>query len=149
MNPNHYLAVAIRYLFAHRPGWPAHGRHRQDAGVSALIDRVARGLGRQLFEVPVGFKWFVEGLDRGALGFGGEESAGASFLRKDGTVWTTDKDGLCWRCWRRRSPHARARIRASTTARSSRPSASRSTRASTRRRRRRRRRGSSSCRPPT
>jgi phosphoglucomutase len=94
MNPNHYLAVAIWYLFQHRNGW------RKDAAVgktlvsSSLIDRVADLLGRKLIEVPVGFKWFVDGLLDGSLGFGGEESAGASFLRKDGTVWTTDKDGF-------------------------------------------------------
>jgi phosphoglucomutase len=94
MNPNHYLAVAIWYLFQNRPGW------RTDAGVgktlvsSSMIDRVAVSLGRKLNEVPVGFKWFVDGLLDGSFGFGGEESAGASFLRKDGTVWTTDKDGI-------------------------------------------------------
>jgi phosphoglucomutase len=94
MNPNHYLAVAIWYLYQHRPGW------RPDAAVgktlvsSSMIDRVAAHLGRQLAEVPVGFKWFVDGLVDGSFGFGGEESAGASFLRQDGTVWTTDKDGL-------------------------------------------------------
>lgn len=94
MNPNHYLAVAIWYLFQNRPGW------RPDAAVgktlvsSSMIDRVAAHLGRRLNEVPVGFKWFVDGLIDGSFGFGGEESAGASFLRKDGTVWTTDKDGL-------------------------------------------------------
>ncbi|MCP5155940.1 MAG: alpha-D-glucose phosphate-specific phosphoglucomutase [Ectothiorhodospiraceae bacterium] len=94
MNPNHYLAVAVSYLFANRPGW------RSDAGVgktvvsSAIIDRVAADLGRPLVEVPVGFKWFVEGLRSGRLGFGGEESAGASFVRRDGSVWTTDKDGI-------------------------------------------------------
>ena len=94
MNPNHYLATAIHYLFGARDGW------RKDAGIgktlvsSSLIDRVAAGLGRRLVEVPVGFKWFVPGLLSGDLGFGGEESAGASFLRRDGTVWTTDKDGL-------------------------------------------------------
>ncbi len=94
MNPNHYLAVSIAYLFAHRPGW------RADAGIgktlvsSSLIDRVAARLSRRLVEVPVGFKWFVPGLLDGALGFGGEESAGASFLRRDGTVWSTDKDGI-------------------------------------------------------
>ena len=92
--PNHYLAVAIFYLFQHRPQW------RQDAAVgktvvsSQMIDRITATLGRQLYEVPVGFKWFVDGLRTGVLGFGGEESAGASFLRRDGTVWTTDKDGL-------------------------------------------------------
>jgi phosphoglucomutase len=94
MNPNHYLAVSIAYLFAHRRGW------KSDAGIgktlvsSSLIDRVATTLKRKLVEVPVGFKWFVSGLLDGSLGFGGEESAGASFLRKDGTVWSTDKDGI-------------------------------------------------------
>ncbi|MFI6789021.1 phosphoglucomutase (alpha-D-glucose-1,6-bisphosphate-dependent) [Nonomuraea sp. NPDC050383] len=94
LNPNHYLAVAISYLYAHRDGWP------QGAGVgktmvsSSIIDRVAESLGRRLYEVPVGFKWFVPGLLDGSLGFGGEESAGASFLRRDGSVWTTDKDGI-------------------------------------------------------
>jgi phosphoglucomutase len=94
MNPNHYLAVAIRYLFSHRPGWPASTAVGKTLVSSALIDRVAAGLGRQLLEVPVGFKWFVDGLLAGTLGFGGEESAGASFLRRDGSVWTTDKDGI-------------------------------------------------------
>ncbi|WP_225834336.1 phosphoglucomutase (alpha-D-glucose-1,6-bisphosphate-dependent) [Streptomyces sp. NK08204] len=94
MNPNHYLAVAVSYLYRHREQWPA------DAGVgktlvsSTMIDRVAADLDRRLVEVPVGFKWFVDGLVSGALGFGGEESAGASFLRRDGSVWTTDKDGI-------------------------------------------------------
>ena len=92
--PNHYLSAAVSYLFQHRPRW------RPDAGVgktvvsSAMIDRVTRKLGRPLYETPVGFKWFVDGLLDGSLGFGGEESAGASFLRLDGTVWTTDKDGI-------------------------------------------------------
>lgn len=94
MNPNHYLAVAIQYLFSTRSEW------RKDAAVgktlvsSSMIDRVAKSLGRELKEVPVGFKWFVDGLVDGSYGFGGEESAGASFLRKDGTVWSTDKDGM-------------------------------------------------------
>ncbi len=94
MNPNHYLAAAISYLFTHRPGW------RKDAAIgktvvsSSVIDRVAAKVGRALVEVPVGFKWFVPGLLDGSLGFGGEESAGASCLRRDGTVWTTDKDGI-------------------------------------------------------
>ncbi|MWB97982.1 phosphoglucomutase (alpha-D-glucose-1,6-bisphosphate-dependent) [Agromyces seonyuensis] len=94
MNPNHYLAVAIQYLYSHRPEW------RDDAAIgktlvsSRMIDRVAAALGRRLWEVPVGFKWFVPGLVDGSVAFGGEESAGASFLRKDGTVWTTDKDGI-------------------------------------------------------
>lgn len=94
MNPNHYLSVAVDYLFRNRPGW------REDAAVgktvvsSSMLDRVAASLGRKLSEVPVGFKWFVDGLLDGSYGFGGEESAGASFLRKDGSVWTTDKDGI-------------------------------------------------------
>jgi phosphoglucomutase len=94
INPNHYLAAAVWYLFQHRPGW------REDAAVgktvvsSSMIDRVAAHLKRKLSEVPVGFKWFVDGLIDGSYGFGGEESAGASFLRKNGKVWTTDKDGI-------------------------------------------------------
>jgi phosphoglucomutase len=93
LNPNHYLAAAIDYLFRNRAGW------RGDAGIgktvvsSGMIDRVAGRLSRRLHEVPVGFKWFVQGLSDGTLGFGGEESAGASFLREDGTAWSTDKDG--------------------------------------------------------
>ena len=94
LNPNHYLAVAISYLFTHRPGWPATAGVGKTVVCSSMIDRVAKGIGRQLKEVPVGFKWFVDGLVTGSLGFGGEESAGASFLRRDGTVWTTDKDGI-------------------------------------------------------
>jgi phosphoglucomutase len=98
LNPNHYLAVAIQYLFTHRPQWSGDGAPGREIGKtvvsSSLIDRVAKDLGRRLFEVPVGFKWFVDGLLAGTLGFGGEESAGASFLRRDGTVWTTDKDGI-------------------------------------------------------
>jgi phosphoglucomutase len=93
MNPNHYLAVAIRYLLAHRPRWPAHAAVGKTLVSSSLIDRVIEKLGRRLSEVPVGFKWFVPGLVDGSCCFGGEESAGASFLRHDGTVWTTDKDG--------------------------------------------------------
>jgi phosphoglucomutase len=93
MNPNHYLAVAIRYLLGHRPGWPAHAAVGKTLVSSSLIDRVVAKLGRRLYEVPVGFKWFVPGLFDGSCCFGGEESAGASFLRRDGTVWTTDKDG--------------------------------------------------------
>jgi phosphoglucomutase len=93
MNPNHFLAVAIRYLFNQRKGWPAHSAIGKTVVSSSLIDRVAGELGRPLCEVPVGFKWFVPGLLDGSLGFGGEESAGASYLRRDGTVWTTDKDG--------------------------------------------------------
>ena len=94
MNPNHYLAAAIAYLFSHRPRWAAGAGVGKTLVSSSLIDRVAAKLKRRLVEVPVGFKWFVEGLLDGSLGFGGEESAGASFLRTDGTVWTTDKDGL-------------------------------------------------------
>ncbi len=94
MNPNHYLAVAIHYLFAHRPGWSAGAAVGKTLVSSSLIDRVAASLGRRVVEVPVGFKWFVDGLLDGSLGFGGEESAGASFLRRDGTVWSTDKDGI-------------------------------------------------------
>jgi phosphoglucomutase len=93
MNPNHYLAVAIRYLLTHRPGWPAQAAVGKTLVSSSLIDRVVEKLGRRLAEVPVGFKWFVPGLFDGSFCFGGEESAGASFLRHDGTVWTTDKDG--------------------------------------------------------
>jgi phosphoglucomutase len=94
MNPNHYLAVAIWYLFQHRPGWPADAAVGKTLVSSSMIDRVAANLGRTLCEVPVGFKYFVDGLLDGSYGFGGEESAGASFLRTDGTVWTTDKDGF-------------------------------------------------------
>ena len=94
LNPNHYLATAIHYLIGHRPDWPATARIGKTLVSSALIDRVAAELGRELFEVPVGFKWFAPGLYSGTCCFGGEESAGASFLRRDGGVWTTDKDGL-------------------------------------------------------
>jgi phosphoglucomutase len=94
LNPNHYLAVAIDYLYTHRPDWPAGVAVGKTAVSSSIIDRVVAGLGRTLVEVPVGFKWFVDGLISGTIGFGGEESAGASFLRKDGSVWTTDKDGI-------------------------------------------------------
>ncbi len=93
MNPNHYLAVAIRYLLTHRPHWPAQAVVGKTLVSSSMIDRVVQQLGRRLCEVPVGFKWFVPGLFDGSCCFGGEESAGASFLRQDGTVWTTDKDG--------------------------------------------------------
>ncbi len=94
MNPNHYLAVAIKYLFEHRPEWGPTVGVGKTLVSSSLIDRVVSGMGRPMVEVPVGFKWFVPGLVSGTLGFGGEESAGASFLRKNGTVWTTDKDGI-------------------------------------------------------
>jgi phosphoglucomutase len=94
MNPNHFLAVAIQYLYTHRPEWRADAAIGKTLVSSTMIDRVAEALGRTLWEVPVGFKWFVPGLIDGSVAFGGEESAGASFLRKDGTVWTTDKDGI-------------------------------------------------------
>ena len=94
MNPNHYLAVAIEYLFTHRPGWNPEAKVGKTLVSSSLIDRVVAAMGRELIEVPVGFKHFVPGLLDGSVGFGGEESAGASFLRKDGTVWSTDKDGI-------------------------------------------------------
>ncbi|MFD8768668.1 phosphoglucomutase (alpha-D-glucose-1,6-bisphosphate-dependent) [Microbacterium oxydans] len=94
MNPNHYLAVAIDYLFSHREGWPRDAAIGKTLVSSMIIDRVAESLGRRLLEVPVGFKWFVPGLLDGSVAFGGEESAGASFLRKDGSVWSTDKDGI-------------------------------------------------------
>ena len=94
MNPNHYLAVAINYLYRSRTGWRADAQVGKTLVSSSMIDRVAKDLGHVLNEVPVGFKWFVDGLVDGSFGFGGEESAGASFLRKDGTVWTTDKDGI-------------------------------------------------------
>lgn len=94
MNPNHYLAVAINYLYQHRPEWSAELSIGKTLVSSSMIDRVAESLGRTLAEVPVGFKWFVDGLHDGSFAFGGEESAGASFLRRDGTVWTTDKDGI-------------------------------------------------------
>jgi len=94
MPPNHYLSVMIDYLFRHRPQWSADAAVGKTVVSSQMIDRVAARLGRRLYEVPVGFKWYVEGLVNGTLGFGGEESAGASFSRRDGTVWTTDKDGI-------------------------------------------------------
>jgi phosphoglucomutase len=94
LNPNHYLAVAIEYLYTNRPQWPASTAVGKTAVSSSIIDRVVAGLGRKLDEVPVGFKWFVDGLISGTIGFGGEESAGASFLRRDGSTWTTDKDGI-------------------------------------------------------
>src|SRR5574344_48291 len=94
MNPNHYLAVAIQYLFTHRAGWPKNAAVGKTLVSSSIIDRVVKSIGKDLKEVPVGFKWFVDGLYTGTYGFGGEESAGASFLRKGGKVWTTDKDGI-------------------------------------------------------
>src|SRR5450631_3548465 len=94
MNPNHFLAAAISYLFGHRPQWGGDSAIGKTIVSSAIIDRVAKKIGRRLVETPVGFKWFVDGLSDGAFGFAGEESAGASFLRRDGSVWTTDKDGV-------------------------------------------------------
>jgi len=94
MNPNHFLAAAIAYLFEHRPQWGSEAAIGKTIVSSSIIDRVARKLNRKLVETPVGFKWFVEGLGSGAFGFAGEESAGASFLKRDGSVWTTDKDGI-------------------------------------------------------
>ena len=94
MNPNQYLAAAISYLYANRPNWRGDSAVGKTVVSSGMIDRVTGKLGRKLVEVPVGFKWFSAGLIDGSLGFGGEESAGASFLRRDGSVWTTDKDGL-------------------------------------------------------
>jgi phosphoglucomutase len=94
LNPNHYLATAVQHLLSGRPGWPGNVGVGKTVVTSAMMDRVVAGFGRRLLEVPVGFKWFVDGLLDGSLGFGGEESAGASFLRRDGSTWTTDKDGL-------------------------------------------------------
>jgi phosphoglucomutase len=94
LNPNHYLAASVSFLFSHRPEWPERAAVGKTVVSSSMIDRVAKNIGRRLVEVPVGFKWFVEGLLEGTLGIGGEESAGASFLRRNGTVWTTDKDGI-------------------------------------------------------
>jgi phosphoglucomutase len=94
MNPNHYLSVAIQYLYGHRSAWPESAAIGKTLVSSSMIDRVAESMGRTLLEVPVGFKWFVPGLLDGSVAFGGEESAGASFLRQDGSVWTTDKDGI-------------------------------------------------------
>jgi phosphoglucomutase len=94
LNPNHYLSVAIAYLYRNRSRWPASTAVGKTLVSSSMIDRVTESLGRRLLEVPVGFKWFVDGLIEGTIGFGGEESAGASFLRLNGSVWTTDKDGI-------------------------------------------------------
>src|SRR5690242_15638294 len=94
MLPNNYLSVASAYLFGHRPQWPRSAKLGKTVVSTSLLDRVARRTGRELYEAPVGFKWFADGLFDGSLGFGGEESAGASFLRLDGSVWTTDKDGI-------------------------------------------------------
>jgi phosphoglucomutase len=94
MNPNHYLSAAVAYLYQHRPLWPVNAAIGKTLVSSSMIDRVAKKLGRRLAEVPVGFKWFVDGLLDGSYAFGGEESAGASFIRRNGKVWTTDKDGF-------------------------------------------------------
>ena len=148
MNPNHFLAVAIDYLFSRRDGWRADAAIGKTL-VSPLDDRPRRrapsagGCG----EVPVGFKWFVPGLLDGSLGFGGEESAGASFLRRDGTVWTTDKDGILMALLASEIIARPAARRRSTTTRSSSSTAIRPTPASMPRRRARRRRGSAGCRP--
>ena len=143
MNPNHYLSSAIDYLLASRPGWSAAAAIGKTAVTSAMIDRVAAAHGRAVFETPVGLKWFVAGLTDGSLAFAGEESAGATFARQDGSVWTTDKDGLIlgllaaeMTARTGEDPHARYRRL------DRRRSASRSTRGPTRRRRRRRRRRS-------
>lgn len=117
MNPNHYLATAIEYLFNNRDNWGTNAGVGKTVVSSSMIDRVAKELGRRLVEVPVGFKWFVDGLYNGTLGFGGEESAGASFLRRDGTVWTTDKDGIILAC----SPPRSRPVPASPPARPTRP----------------------------
>lgn len=114
MNPNHYLAVAINYLFQHRPQWGANVAVGKTLVSSAMIDRVVADLGRKLVEVPVGFKWFVDGLFDGSFGFGGEESAGASFLRFDGTPWSTDKDGIIMCLLAARSPRSPVKTRSIT-----------------------------------
>ncbi len=146
MNPNHYLAVAIDYLYTYRAGWSPTTKVGKTLVSSSMIDRVAGGLGRPVVEVPVGFKWFVPGLLDGSLGFGGEESAGASFLRHDGTVWTTDKDGSCWRCWPPRSLPSPGRARRPGTANSPGSTAIPRTPASMRRRPANRRRCWRGCR---
>jgi phosphoglucomutase len=110
MNPNHYLSVAIHYLLMHRPDWPAQAAVGKTLVSSSMIDRVVRKLGRRLSEMPVGFKWFAPRLFDGSYCFGGAESAGASFLRRDGSVWTTDKDGLILNRWPPRSPPATSHL---------------------------------------
>lgn len=133
MSPNHYLAAAIAYLYGGaRPDWPATAGVGKTMVSSSIIDRVVAGLHRGLEEVPVGFKWFVSGLLDGTLGFGGEESAGASFLRHDGTAWTTDKDGLIMCLLAAEMTSAAARIPVSSTTSSPGAMATRSTAASTR-----------------
>ena len=151
MNPNHYLAVAIGYLFGGaRPGWPASARIGKTLVSSSMIDRVAADLGQELVEVPVGFKWFVPGLIDGSFGFGGEESAGASFLRRDGSTWTTDKDGILLAPAGLRDPGGdRPVAPASTTPTWSRGTATRRTPGSTRRPTASRRPSSARSRPTT
>ena len=148
LNPNHYLAVAIRYLLTHRPQWPRDAAIGKTLVSSGMIDRVVASLGRRLCEVPVGFKWFVSGLLDGSFCFGGEESAGASFLCRDGSVWTTDKDGLIMNLLAAEiTAHHRTRSRRALS-RADRPNSARPcTPGSTRPRRRSRKRGSRSCRP--
>ena len=146
MNPNHYLAVAIQYLLTHRERWPETSAVGKTLVSSSMIDRVVAKLGRRLCEVPVGFKWFVPGLFDGSFCFGGEESAGASFLRRDGTVWTTDKDGLIMNLLAAEITARTGRDPGDTTATWRPSSARRITRASTRRPRPSRRRSSASCR---
>ncbi len=144
MNPNHVLAAAISYLFGGARGWGADVGVGKTLVSSSIIDRVVADLGRRLVEVPVGFKWFVDGLVDGSIGFGGEESAGASFLRRDGTVWTTDKDGITRACWPPSSPRGPGATPVRST-RSSRGGSGRPhTAGSTPRRRPRRRRSSGS-----
>src|SRR5215467_2861520 len=140
MNPNHYLAAAIRYLLTNRPLWPEHSAVGKTLVSSSMIDKVVQRLGRKLAEVPVGFKWFVPGLLDGSYYFGGEESAGASFLRRDGAVWATDKDGLIMVLL------AQERIRASITVNSLASSVPHTTHALTHRRRLNKRPGSRSYR---
>ena len=140
MNPNHYLAVAINYLFRTPRGWRAKAGIGKTLVSSSIIDRVAAGLGRKLVEVPVGFKWFVDGLLDGSLGFGGEESAGASFLARDGEAWSTDKDGLIMGFWRPKLPPKQGAIRDGTMTNSPTNSALRCTNGSMRRPRRSRKR---------
>ena len=135
LNPNQFLAVAISYLFSHRPQWPEAAGVGKTMVSSGLIDRVVARLGRRLLEVPVGFKWFVDGLLDGSLAFGGEESAGASFLRRDGTVWTTDKDGMIMGLLAAEMTAVTGRDPESSISSSPAISASRSTNASTPRRR--------------
>ena len=147
MNPNHYLAVAIQYLLTHRPQWSRDVIVGKTLVSSSMIDRVVQRLGRKLSETPVGFKWFAPGLFDGTFCFGGEESAGASFLRMDGTVWTTDKDGPLIALLAAEITAVTGKgSRRALSRTDRRSSARRSTRASTRRPRPSRRRSSASCR---